>query len=129
MASLVLKCFQLLREFVLDTTPRPGLHPIADSKPLTFTAAVLPPLIYYLALLLLAPPPTPVFDRLSVKLFRNVLALIAGTLFFRLALQYYVPQSIVLTYKLGLVGLTFAAVGYWTPSSSVRTYLGIFRER
>lgn len=88
-----------------DSTPRPGLHPIPGSRPLTFTAAILPPLIYYFALLLLAPPPPNVIDTLAVKILRNCLAITAGILFFRLPLVYHVPQSIGLTYQLGLVGL------------------------
>ncbi|OAL32914.1 hypothetical protein AYO20_07705 [Fonsecaea nubica] len=88
-----------------DPTPRAGLHPIPGTKPLTFTGAVLPPLIYYLALLLLAPPPPPAIDSLVVRRLRDCLALIAGVLFFRLPLVYHVPQSIGLTYQLGLVGL------------------------
>ncbi|OTB14544.1 hypothetical protein K445DRAFT_376875 [Daldinia sp. EC12] len=94
-----------LRAFVLNPTPRPGLHPIPGSQPLTFVAAVMPPLIYYVALLLLAPPPPPIIDSVYVKTIRNILALISGVLFFRLPLAYYVPQSIGLTYQLGLVGL------------------------
>ena len=90
---------------VLDPQPRPGLHPIPGSKPLTFEAAVLPPLIYYVALLFLAPPPPPATDSVYLRAVRNVLALISGILFFRLPLAYHVPQSIGLTYQLGLVGL------------------------
>ncbi|OAL17881.1 hypothetical protein AYO22_11225 [Fonsecaea multimorphosa] len=88
-----------------DPDPRPGLHPIPGTKPLTFTSAILPPLIYYLALLLLAPPPPPAIDTFAVKSIRNCLALVAGVLFFRLPLAYHVSQSIGLTYQLGLVGL------------------------
>ncbi|KAI2784409.1 hypothetical protein F4815DRAFT_455695 [Daldinia loculata] len=94
-----------LHALVLDTTPRPGLHPIPGSQPLTFSAAVMPPLTYYVALLLLAPPPPPVIDSVYIKIIRNILALISGVLFFRLPLAYHVPQSIGLTYQLGLVGL------------------------
>ncbi|KAI1662060.1 hypothetical protein F4813DRAFT_396740 [Daldinia decipiens] len=94
-----------LHALVLDPTPRPGLHPIPGSQPLTFSAAVMPPLTYYVALLLLAPPPPPVIDSVYVKGIRNILALISGVLFFRLPLAYHVPQSIGLTYQLGLVGL------------------------
>ncbi|KAI0846457.1 hypothetical protein F5Y00DRAFT_244125 [Daldinia vernicosa] len=65
----------------------------------------MPPLTYYLALLLLAPPPPPVIDSVYIKVLRNILALISGVLFFRLPLAYHVPQSIGLTYQLGLVGL------------------------
>ncbi|KAI1805366.1 hypothetical protein F4811DRAFT_516176 [Daldinia bambusicola] len=94
-----------LRDLVLNPTPRPGLHPIPGSQPLTFGAAVTPPLVYYLALLLLAPPPPPAINSIYVRTIRNVLALISGILFFRLPLAYHVPQSIGLTYQLGLVGL------------------------
>ncbi len=94
-----------LQESFWNPAPRPGLHPIPDSQPLTIIAAILPPLIYYFALLLLAPPPPPVVDRALVKFLRNCLALLAGVLFFRLPLVYHVPQSVGLTYQLGLVGL------------------------
>ncbi|KAF3068443.1 Norsolorinic acid ketoreductase [Daldinia childiae] len=94
-----------LQALVLDPTPRPGLHPIPGSQPLTFSAAVMPPLTYYIALLLLAPPPPPIVDSVYIKVIRNILALISGVLFFRLPLAYHVPQSIGLTYQLGLVGL------------------------
>ncbi|KAI0113311.1 hypothetical protein F4814DRAFT_421432 [Daldinia grandis] len=94
-----------LHALALDPTPRPGLHPIPGSQPLTFSAAVLPPLTYYAALLLLAPPPPPVVDSVYIQALRNILALVSGTLFFRLPLAYHVPQSIGLTYQLGLVGL------------------------
>ncbi|KAJ9627034.1 hypothetical protein H2203_003494 [Taxawa tesnikishii (nom. ined.)] len=88
-----------------DPTPRPGLHPIPDTQPLTLEAALLPPLLYYLALLFLPPSPPPTVDPLTAKTLRNVLALLAGFLFFRLPLAYHVPQSIGLTYQLSLVGL------------------------
>ncbi|KIW21639.1 hypothetical protein PV08_02219 [Exophiala spinifera] len=94
-----------LKDTLYETTPREGLHPIPGSRPLTFLAALLPPLLYYLALLLLAPSPPPFVERPLVKVLRNILALTAGILFFRLPLVYYVPQSIGLTYQLGLVGL------------------------
>ncbi|KAI8965102.1 hypothetical protein F5Y11DRAFT_344820 [Daldinia sp. FL1419] len=94
-----------LHALICNPTPRPGLRPIPGSQPLTFTAAVLPPLIYYVALLLLAPPPPPIINSVYVKTIRNILALTAGILFFRLPLAYHVPQSIGLTYQLGLVGL------------------------
>ena len=90
---------------ILDTQLRPGLHPIPGSKPLTFEAAVLPPLIYYVALLFLAPLPPPAIDSIYLRAVRNILALTSGILFFRLPLAYHVPQSIGLTYQLGLVGL------------------------
>ncbi|KAJ4422101.1 hypothetical protein N0V82_003294 [Gnomoniopsis sp. IMI 355080] len=66
---------------------------------------ICPPLIYYLALLFLPPAPPPTVDTLTVAALRNVLALLAAFLFFRLPLTYHVPQSIGLTYQLGLVGL------------------------
>ncbi|KIW37209.1 uncharacterized protein PV06_10559 [Exophiala oligosperma] len=97
--------WQNLQDSLCETTPRQGLHPIPGSKPLTLLAAILPPLLYFFALLLLAPSPPPIVDRLSVKVLRNILALTAGILFFRLPLVYHVPQSIGLTYQLGLVGL------------------------
>ncbi|KAF4552240.1 Hypothetical protein D9617_10g072210 [Elsinoe fawcettii] len=97
-----------LRE-VLETftsaEPRPGLHPIPGTTPLTLEAMICPPLIYYLALLFLPPPPPDAIDTAAIKLLRNILAILAGFLFFRLPLAYHVPQSIGLTYQLGLVGL------------------------
>ncbi|KAI1454438.1 hypothetical protein F4805DRAFT_322062 [Annulohypoxylon moriforme] len=105
MASFLSESISQLHALVADPQPRPGLHPIPGSRPLTFGAAVLPPLTYYIALLLLAPPPPPAIDSIFVKTIRNVLALIAGILFFRFPLAYHVPQSIGLTYQLGLVGL------------------------
>ena len=105
MASKGLQILYQVQKSFSNSTPRPGLHPIPGSKPLTFTAALLPPLLYYFALLLLAPPPPPAVNRTLVKILRNCLALIAGILFFRLPLVYHVPQSIGLTYQLGLVGL------------------------
>ncbi|KAI5194978.1 hypothetical protein E4T38_09305 [Aureobasidium subglaciale] len=90
---------------LFDATPRPGLQHIPDTKPLTFEAAVLPPIIYFLALLFLPPPPPRSIDTIAIKLLRNALALLAGILFFRLPLAYYVPQSIGLNYQLALVGL------------------------
>lgn len=94
-----------LHSLVFESQLRPGLHPIPGSRPLTFKAAVLPPLIYYIALLFLAPPPPLVIQSIYVRAIRNILALTAGILFFRLPLAYHVPQSIGLTYQLGLVGL------------------------
>ena len=88
-----------------SSEPRPSLHPIPGSRPLTIGAAVLPPLLYYIALLLLPPPPPPTIASLPVKLLRSVLAFIAAVLFLRLPLAYHVPQSIGLTYQLGLVGI------------------------
>ena len=96
---------ETLKSQIFLSEPRDGLHPIPNTVPLTLGAAAFPPLVYYIALLLLAPPPPSAVDRLSVKLLRSILALLAGYLFFRLPLTYYVPQSIGLTYQLGLVGL------------------------
>lgn len=90
---------------ILNVDPRPGLHPIPGTTPLTLEAMLCPPLIYYLALLFLPPAPPPAIDSQAVKVLRNVLALLAAFLFFRLPLTYHVPQSIGLTYQLGLVGL------------------------
>ncbi|KAK7752237.1 hypothetical protein SLS62_005771 [Diatrype stigma] len=94
-----------LHSLIFNPQPRPGLHPIPGSRPLTFEAAVLPPLLYYVALLFLAPPPPTAIDSIYIRAIRNVLAATAGILFFRLPLAYHVPQSIGLTYQLGLVGL------------------------
>ena len=88
-----------------SSEPRPGLQPIPHTKPLTLEVALLPPLVYYVALLFLAPAPPPTVENISVKTLRNVLALLAGFLFFRLPLNYHVPSSIGLNYQLGLVGL------------------------
>ena len=97
--------FSALLSTILDTSPRPGLHPIPGTTPLTLEAAICPPVIYYLALLFLPPPPPTALDSSTVKFLRNVLALLAGYLFFRLPLAYHIPQSVGLTYQLGLVGL------------------------
>ncbi|KAI2472820.1 hypothetical protein F4781DRAFT_443879 [Annulohypoxylon bovei var. microspora] len=105
MSCVVQKSISQLHALVTDPQPRPGLHPIPGTRPLTFGAAILPPLTYYIALLLLAPPPPPAIDSIYVKTARNILAFTAGVLFFRLPLTYHVPQSIGLTYQLGLVGL------------------------
>lgn len=78
--------------------PRPGLHLIPGTTPLT-----------PLPLLFLPPAPPPAVASLPVVLLRNVLALLAAVLFLRLPLAYHVPQSIGLTYLLGLVGLYGAA--------------------
>ncbi|KAL9054646.1 MAG: hypothetical protein Q9162_004012 [Coniocarpon cinnabarinum] len=72
---------------------------------MTLEAALCPPLIYYLALLLLAPPPPQTVESTAVRALRNVLALLAAFLFFRLPLAYHVPFSIGLNYQLGLVGV------------------------
>ncbi|KAK5047468.1 hypothetical protein LTR84_006564 [Exophiala bonariae] len=89
----------------LEPTLRPELHPIPGTQPLSFIAAILPPTIYYFALLLLAPAPPPCVDSLPAKIARNTLAVVACVLFIRLSLCYHVPQSIGLTYQLGLVSL------------------------
>lgn len=88
---------------------RPGLHPIPATTPLTPLAAVSPPLLYYIALLFLPPAPPPAVNSHLVIVLRNGLALLAAILFLRLPLVYHVPQSIGLTYQLGLVGLYGAA--------------------
>lgn len=86
-------------------SPRPGLHPIPGTTPLTIEAMICPPLIYYLALLLLPPLAPPAKHAFAVTFLRNALALLAAFLFFRLPLAYHVPHSIGLTYQLGLAGL------------------------
>ncbi|KAI1106538.1 hypothetical protein F4804DRAFT_300311 [Jackrogersella minutella] len=105
MASPLFRLIAQLHAVMTNPEPRPGIHPIPGSQPLTLKAAVLPPLTYYVALLFLAPPPPPIIDSIYIKVIRNILALTAGILFFRLPLAYHVPQSIGLTYQLGLVGL------------------------
>lgn len=85
--------------------PRAGLHPIPGTKPISVEAIVLPPVMYYIALLFLPPPPPQAVNTITIKLLRNALALIAGALFFRMPLAYYIPQSIGLNYQLSLVGL------------------------
>lgn len=85
--------------------PRPGLKPIPGTRPLTIEAVLCPVLLYYIALLLLPPPPPPTVASYRVGTLRNVLAVLAAYLFLRLPLSYHVPQSIGLTYQLGLVGL------------------------
>lgn len=90
---------------LLNAQPRPGLHPLPGTTPLTFEAMICPPLIYYLALLFLPPAPPPTLDTVTIKVLRNSLAFLAAFLFVRLPLAYHVPQSIGLTYQLGLVGL------------------------
>jgi hypothetical protein len=89
----------------LTSTPRPGLQPIPGTKPLTLEAILCPVILYYLALLFLPPPPPSALDQTSIRILRNVLALLAAFLFLRLPVAYHVPQSIGLTYQLGLVGL------------------------
>ncbi|KAK4629659.1 hypothetical protein CLAFUW4_07631 [Fulvia fulva] len=85
--------------------PPPGLIPIPGTKPLTIEAVLCPVLLYYIALLLLPPPPPPTVASFHIGILRNALAICAAYLFFKLPLAYHVPQSIGLTYQLGLVGL------------------------
>jgi hypothetical protein len=89
----------------LTSTPRPGLNPIPGTTPLTIEAILCPVILYYLALLFLPPSPPSAIDTTSIHLLRNVLAILAAFLFLRSPLAYHVPQSIGLTYQLGLVGL------------------------
>ncbi|KAM0715962.1 hypothetical protein Q7P37_008476 [Cladosporium fusiforme] len=89
----------------LTATPRPGLQPIPGTSPLTIEAIICPVVLYYLALLFLPPPPPSAIDTTSIHVLRNALAISAAFLFLRLPLAYHVPQSIGLTYQLGLVGL------------------------
>ncbi|KAK4499540.1 hypothetical protein PRZ48_010056 [Zasmidium cellare] len=89
----------------LTAQPRPGLKPIPGTKPLTPEAILCPVLLYYIALLLLPPPPPSSIASPQVVLLRNILAASAAFLFLRLPVAYHVPQSIGLTYQLGLVGL------------------------
>ena len=97
--------WQQATDFLFGDQPRPGLHPIPGTKPVTIEALVLPPLIYYVALLFLPPAPPSAVEVTTVKILRNTLAIIAGILFYRLPLAYYIPQSIGLNYQLSLVGL------------------------
>ncbi|WPA98672.1 uncharacterized protein RHO25_003285 [Cercospora beticola] len=85
--------------------PRPGLRPIPGTKPLTLEALLCPVLLYYIGILLLPPPPPQSVATFKIGALRNVLAAIAAYLFLRLPLAYHVPQSIGLTYQLGLVGI------------------------
>lgn len=85
--------------------PRPGLRPIPGTTPLTIEAVLCPVLLYYIALLLLPPPTPPATASAQIAVVRNVFAALAAYLFLRLPLAYHVPQSIGLTYQLGLVGL------------------------
>lgn len=88
-----------LYEQITTTQPRPSLHPIPGTKPLTLEASILPPLLYYVALLFLPPPPPTALETIALRVFRNTIALTAGILFLRLPLAYHVPQSIGLTYQ------------------------------
>lgn len=92
--------------------PRPDLHPLPGTAPLTPLAAALPPILYYLALILLPPfsenkssRTQQIVQSFVVPCVRNALALLSAFLFFRLPLAYYVPFSVGLTYQLSLVGL------------------------
>lgn len=105
MATLVSGAWHQALAFATAEAPRPGLHPIPGTKPITIEAVVLPPLMYYLALLFLPPPPPQAVDTATIRLLRTLLALAAGLLFFRLPLAYHIPQSIGLNYQLSLVGL------------------------
>lgn len=92
-----------LSSLLPSSEPRPGLNPLPGTVPLTFEAAICPPLIYYIALLFL--PPIDGENAALITIMRNALALLAGILFFRLPLAYHVPFSVGLTYQLALVGL------------------------
>lgn len=92
-------------DIIFANQPRPGLHPIPGTEPIRIEALILPPIIYYIALLFLPPGPPEAVDTTPIKLLRNGLAILAGLLFFRLPLAYYIPQSIGLNYQLSLVGL------------------------
>ena len=87
--------------------PRAELKPLPGTTPLTPLPALAPPLIYYLALLLLPPFPNTSSEPTArvIPFLRNFLALLSGTLFFRLPLKYHIPFSVGLTYQLALVGL------------------------
>lgn len=97
--------FQHAIKSTLTGQPRPGLKPIPGSTPLTIEAVICPVLLYYVALLFLPPPPPKTINTKPILFLRNVLALAAAVLFLRLPVAYHVPQSIGLTYQLGLVGL------------------------
>ena len=105
MSAALTRRFGFLHDILLDTTPRPGLDPIPGTKPLSVTAAALPPVIYYVALLLLAPAPPRFVDTLPATVIRSALATVSCIFFIRLSVCYHVPQSIGLTYQLGLVSL------------------------
>lgn len=87
--------------------PRSDLKPLLGTTPLTPLPALAPPSIYYLALLFLPPFPNTYSEPTArvIPFLRNSLALLSGTLFFRLPLKYHVPFSVGLTYQLALVGL------------------------
>jgi hypothetical protein len=105
MSTTWIKLINFLHDALLEPNLRSGLRPIPGTRPLSLSAAVLPPTIYYFALLLLAPAPPHFVDTLLAKVARNTLAVVACVLFVRLSLCYHVPQSIGLTYQLGLVSL------------------------
>lgn len=90
--------------FLQAINSRTVVNHIPGTTPLTPVAALLPPLTYYIALLLLPPFPVQKYRPL-VSAARNVLASVAGFLFFRLPWRYHVPLSVGLTYQLALVGL------------------------
>lgn len=92
-------------DLMFATSPRSGLHPIPGTEPIRIEALILPPMMYYIALLFLPPSPPQAVDTIFIKCLRNGLAILAGILFFRLPLAYYIPQSIGLNYQLSLVGL------------------------
>lgn len=94
--------FTLLPSSLSDLKPLPG------TIPLTPLPALTPPLTYFLALLLLPPVSNNASPEPTARVIthlRNSLALLSGTLFFRLPLSYHVPFSVGLTYQLALVGL------------------------
>ncbi|KAF2765731.1 hypothetical protein EJ03DRAFT_385125 [Teratosphaeria nubilosa] len=101
----ILRIWQNAVAFITSEEPRPGLHPIPGTKPVNIEALILPPVIYYIALLFLPPPPPQAVNTWAVTFLRNGLAVLAGILFFRMPLAYYIPQSIGLNYQLSLVGL------------------------
>lgn len=105
MPTALIKLFAVLHDTLSDTSPRPGLNPIPGTRPLSLSAAALPPIIYYIALLLLAPAPPHCVDTLPATLVRSTLAVVSCVFFIRLSVCYHVPQSIGLTYQLGLVSL------------------------
>lgn len=112
-----------LYDQITTTQPRPSLHPIPGTKPLTLEAAVLPPLLYYVALLFLPPPPPPALETVVLKILRNTIALTAGVLFLRLPLAYHVPQSIGLTYQVShLDGLLWLARSFYLSIESAQIH-------
>jgi hypothetical protein len=104
------------------TQPRPSLHPIPGTKPLTIEAAILPPLLYYVALLFLPPAPPPALESIALKTLRTLIALTAGILFLRLPLAYHVPQSIGLTYQVSHLDTIFPTLD-WCRFTDLRDSL------